>query len=75
MCSCCFVRMVWPTTKLMLCLWHVRKAWAKNIVQKIKDPELRLQILKGIARVMYSTGQAIGATAVDQAKKKLKDLK
>jgi hypothetical protein len=38
----------------MLCLWHVRKAWAKNVVRKIADLHLRVEVLKGIAPIMYT---------------------
>jgi hypothetical protein len=26
---------IWPRAKFFLCLWHVRKAWAENVVKKI----------------------------------------
>ena len=28
---------VWPGVKVFLCLWHVRRAWLKQAVAKIKD--------------------------------------
>jgi hypothetical protein len=39
----------------MLCLWHVRKAWAENVVKKIPDPDLHVEVLKGLASLMYSS--------------------
>ena len=28
-------RLVWPPAKIFLCLWHVRKAWAVNVMKKM----------------------------------------
>jgi hypothetical protein len=70
---CC--RKVWPESKIMLCLWHVRKAWAENVVRKIVDSHLRVEVLKGIADIMYTRDGSKGANAVTRAEQKFKDLK
>jgi hypothetical protein len=59
----------------MLCLWHVRKAWAENVVKKVPDPDIRVQILKGLASVMYSSDGRKGQNAVEYAKQGYEDLK
>jgi hypothetical protein len=59
----------------MLCLWHVRKAWAENAVKKIFDPILRVEVLKGIAQVMYTTDGSKDNNAVAQAQQKFDNLK
>jgi hypothetical protein len=59
----------------MLCLWHVRKAWTENVVRKISDPILRVEVLKGIAQVMYTTDGNKGNNTVAQAQQKFDDLK
>jgi hypothetical protein len=37
-------------------LWHVRKAWAENVVRKIINPQERSNILSTLGRIMYSWG-------------------
>ena len=32
---------VWHGVKVFLCLWHVRRAWLKQAVSKIKDHAIR----------------------------------
>jgi hypothetical protein len=55
-------------TKIMLCLWHVCKCWAQNVVKKVPDPEIRVQILKGLEAFMYSADGMKGTNAVEHAK-------
>jgi hypothetical protein len=59
----------------MLCLWHVRKAWVENVVRKIADSHLRVEVLKGIADIMYTRDGSKGANAVTRAEQKFEDLK
>ena len=68
----CYVcRKVWPGVPIMLCLWHVRKAWKENVVQKIKDETLRVKILKVVEDIMYSSDLIQGEAAVTRAKVKI----
>ncbi len=46
---------VWPGLKVFLCLWHVRRAWLKQAVAKIKEHAIRVGVLKGLGRIMYDT--------------------
>ena len=61
---------VWPGVKVFLCLWHVRRAWLKQAVAKIKDHAVRAGVLKGLGRIMYDTkcppGDEIGPWAIRQ---------
>ena len=59
----------------MLCLWHVRKAWKENAVQKIKDETLRVQVLKAVEEIMYSSDLIQGEAAVIRAKQKIAGLR
>lgn len=59
----------------MLCLWHVRKAWKENAVQKIKDESLRVSVLKAVEEIMYSTDLIQGEVAVLRAKQKIAGLR
>ena len=59
----------------MFCLWHIRKAWKDNTVQKIKDPILRVQILKVVADIMYSSDLIQGEAAVTRAKLKITGMR
>jgi hypothetical protein len=49
-------RTVWPQSKIMLCFWHVRKAWQENAVQKISRIEERTAILNEPGDIMYNKG-------------------
>jgi hypothetical protein len=61
---------VWPGVKVFLCLWHVRRAWLKQAVAKIKDHAVRAGVLKGLGHIMYDTkcpqGDEIGPWAIRQ---------
>ena len=61
---------VWPGVKVFLCLWHVRRAWLKQAVAKIKDHAIRAAVLKGLGRIMYDTkcppGDEMGPWAIRQ---------
>ena len=61
---------VWPGVKVFLCLWHVRRAWLKQAVAKIKDHAIRAGVLKGLGRIMYDTkcppGDEMGPWALRQ---------
>lgn len=59
----------------MLCLWHVRKAWLENAIQKIKAEYLRVLILQELGDLMYNNGGAVGAEAIRRAKEKFIELK
>lgn len=59
----------------MLCLWHVRKSWAENVVKKIPNQDMRIHILKGLASLMYSEDGMMGQNVVEHAKQKYDDLK
>jgi hypothetical protein len=59
----------------MLCLWHVRKAWAENVVKKVLDPDMRISILKGLATLMYSQDGMKGQNAVEHAKQQYEELR
>ena len=56
--------------KVFLCLWHVRYAWLKQAVAKIKDHVVRAGVLKGLGLIMYDTkcprGDGMGPWAIRQ---------
>jgi hypothetical protein len=47
---------VWPHSQIMLCFYHVRKAWQENVVQKISRIEERAAILNELGDIMYGIG-------------------
>ena len=57
-------------SEVFLCLWHVRRAWLKQAVAKIKDHAIRAGVLKGLGRIMYDTncpqGDEMGPWAIRQ---------
>jgi hypothetical protein len=39
---------------MFLCLWHVHKAWAKNVVKKITSVKERSGFVSTFGSIMYS---------------------
>ena len=52
----------------MLCLWHVHKAWGKNVIWKIANSRMRAEVLKGIVDIMYAWDGSKGTNAVTHTK-------
>ena len=52
----CMCRLVWPDAKILLCLWHVRKAWAKNAINKIPTHADSAAVLQMVGDIMYGNG-------------------
>jgi hypothetical protein len=48
-------RMVWPSTKLFLCLWHIHQTWLKQAYIKIKDAVTRVAVLRSLGEIMHNT--------------------
>jgi len=46
---------VWPRTKILLCLWHAKRAWLKPTCIKIKDASIHANALKVLGNIMYNT--------------------
>ena len=46
-------RIVWPRSVVLLCVWHVRRAWQKQSCAKITSPILRATVLEEMGSVMY----------------------
>ena len=59
--------LVWPAAMIFLCLWHVRKAWAKNAVKKISTVAERATVLQMLGDVMYGKGCGVNDDPVDWA--------
>jgi len=49
------IKQVWPGTKVLLCLWHVIRAWLKQACIKIKDISTCASTFKVLGNVMYNT--------------------
>jgi hypothetical protein len=45
---------VWPDAWVLLCLWHVQKAWVENAIKKIINPQERSNFLSALGRIIYS---------------------
>ena len=45
--------MVWPHTKIFLCLWHVKKAWADNAMKKISSVGERTIVFQMLGDIIY----------------------
>jgi hypothetical protein len=48
-------RMVWPNTKIFLCLWHVRRTWLKQACIKIKDAATYVVALRSLGKIIHNT--------------------
>lgn len=66
--------MVWPQSKIFLCLWHVRKAWAENAVKKISNAAERTTVLQMLGDIMYGKGCNVDDDPVDWALSQLDSI-
>ncbi|KAM7490345.1 hypothetical protein LguiA_033266 [Lonicera macranthoides] len=39
--------------RVLLCLWHVRRAWAKNLLKKCCNFEVQREMFKHLGRILY----------------------
>ena len=67
-------RIVWPRSVILLCVWHVRRAWQKKACAKITSPALRAAVLEDMGSVMYDREGPRGPDAEPWAMLKLKHL-
>ncbi|MCO5601561.1 hypothetical protein L7F22_055684 [Adiantum nelumboides] len=42
---------------ILLCIWHVRRAWLKNLVKKVRDPQVRADMFKKLGMIMNMRGR------------------
>jgi len=49
------VKIVWGDDQvpIYLCAWHVLKAWCLRLMEKIKDNDMRHEILDDLHTIMY----------------------
>jgi hypothetical protein len=59
--------MVWPEAEIFLCLWHVKKAWAKNAIKKISSAGERIIVLQMLGDIMYGKGCNVDGDPIDLA--------
>ena len=67
-------RIVWPRSIVLLCLWHVRRAWQKQSCAKITSLALRATVLEEMGSVMYDREGPRGADAKPWAMLKILNL-
>ncbi|KAL3701153.1 hypothetical protein R1sor_019175 [Riccia sorocarpa] len=48
---------VFPDIPVNLCLFHVRRAWIKQLHAKVKDPFKKAEINKELGQIMYTTNE------------------
>jgi len=51
---------VWPRFQIFVCLWHIQKAWAKNVMKKIIGQETRCETLKDLGNIIYNKDSLVG---------------
>jgi hypothetical protein len=49
----CDYKKVWLNTQKKMCLWHVRKAWHKQMCIKIKVVVVCAKVLKNMEHIMH----------------------
>ena len=54
-------KIVWLRSVVLMCLWHVRRAWQKQSCAKITLPVLRATVLEEMGSVMYDREGPRGA--------------
>ncbi|MCO5613306.1 hypothetical protein L7F22_067582 [Adiantum nelumboides] len=42
---------------VLLCIWHVRRAWLKNLVKKLRDPTVRAAMFRHLGMIMNMQGK------------------
>ncbi|MCO5547475.1 hypothetical protein L7F22_000925 [Adiantum nelumboides] len=42
---------------ILLCIWHVRRAWLKNLVRKVPNPIVRADMFKQLGQIMNMPGK------------------
>ena len=67
-------RTVWPRSVVLLCLWHVRRAWQKQSCAKISSPALHVVVLQEMGSVMYDRDGPRGLDAEPWAMLKIMHL-
>ena len=60
-CEVVLCRTVWPQSLVLLCLWHVRRAWQKQSCAKISSLALRAMVLQEMGSIMYNREGPRGA--------------
>lgn len=50
----CLCSEVFPSVPITLCIWHVWRAWTKNIVNKVLCPFAKPNINQHLVNIMYS---------------------
>ena len=65
---------VWARSVVLLCLWHIRRAWEKQSCTKITLPALRATVLEEMGSVMYDREGPRGADAEPWAMLKIMHL-
>eukprot|EP01018_Ginkgo_biloba_P031019 Gb_19917 [translate_table: standard] len=43
---------------VLLCLWHVRRSWLKNLTKKCHDDMVRREMFKDLRHIMYNQSHA-----------------
>ena len=59
--------MVWSDAKIFLCLWHVKKAWAENVVKQISSVGECTVVLQMLGDIMYGKCCNVGDDPIDWA--------
>ncbi|KAL3687892.1 hypothetical protein R1sor_014201 [Riccia sorocarpa] len=50
---------VFPNIPVNLCLFHVRRAWLKNLHAKVKDPFMKAELNRELGRIMYAVDEGM----------------
>lgn len=50
-------RAIFPGVPINLCFWHVRRAWTKNLMSKVKDPFGRADMNRELKALMYEEAE------------------
>lgn len=57
--------LVWPNSKIFLCMWHVRKAWVEKAARKISVVVERTTVLQMLGDMMYGKRYSVDEDPVD----------
>ena len=46
------IQQIFPSVKILLCIWHAKRAWLKNLVAKVWEPQKRVHMIATPSRIL-----------------------
>lgn len=60
--------------RVLLCIWHVRRSWIRNLLNKCSNLDVQREMFKQLGKVLYCRRIGLGfADAIGQFKQRFAD--